>query len=209
MKLEVLNLLPVPLPWQLGSPSHCLVPHHREVGTAGKVLRDGNRRVEIENYVPPATCKHNTSDHFWLRSRKHAWEQTRIFSHRKLDLISWTQVSLPQDLLSSVLFQNSFQSSAGSYYRRLHNALSKLSNSWTVLKIWLDSNTLAADSVFNSKSHCNPDSTETLSVKLGNTFHAELVRFLWSQTNLSFKNRCKTVSPHRIKIGSDVLTTHL
>lgn len=50
-----LNLLPVPFPWQFRSPSHCLVPHHWEVGTAGKVLCDGNSCVKIEDYVPPAT----------------------------------------------------------------------------------------------------------------------------------------------------------
>lgn len=47
----------------------------------------------------------------------------------------------------------------------------------------------------NSTSHCNPGCTETLSVKLEHTFHAELARFLWLQTSLSFKNRCK-LFPH-------------
>lgn len=41
---------------------------------------------------------------------------------------------------------------------------------------------------------------QSSSVQLQNTFHADFAKFLWLQTNLSFKNRCKIVSPHRIKI---------
>lgn len=49
------GLSPVPLPRQLWSPPYCLVPHHREVGAAGKVLGDGNGGVEVEHNVPPAS----------------------------------------------------------------------------------------------------------------------------------------------------------
>lgn len=49
------SLSPIPFPRQLWSPSYRLVPDNREVGTAGKVLGDGNGGVKIEDNVPPAS----------------------------------------------------------------------------------------------------------------------------------------------------------
>lgn len=108
MKRKLLNnLLPVPLPGQFGSPSYRLVPHHREVGTAGKVLRDGNSCVEIENYMPPATYKYNTDDHFWLHSRKQVQEQPcTLFSHSTAG--NWTLSLKSRQICHHVIFPQSY-----------------------------------------------------------------------------------------------------
>lgn len=53
--------LPVPLPGQFGSSTDRLVPHDGEVGGAGEVLGDGDRRVQVEDHVPPAACGHTAS----------------------------------------------------------------------------------------------------------------------------------------------------
>ena len=50
--------LPIPLPGEFGTSSDCFVPHDGEVGRAGKVLSDGDRRVQVEDDVPPAACRH-------------------------------------------------------------------------------------------------------------------------------------------------------
>lgn len=56
-----LCLSPVPFSWQFWPAPDCLVPHHRKVCTAGKVLSDSNGRVKIKNYMPPTTYKCNTT----------------------------------------------------------------------------------------------------------------------------------------------------
>lgn len=57
----MLRRLPVPLPGQFGSSTDRLVPHDGEVGGAGEVLGDGDRRVQVEDHVPPAACGHTAS----------------------------------------------------------------------------------------------------------------------------------------------------
>lgn len=157
-------------------------------------------RLRTTCHQPPKT------QHQWplvaarQRARSRTAKNTFPTVQVQLDIISQTQVSLPTPRLSSVLFQLSPQCLTGSCYRRQLHALTELLSSHTALKMWPDSTTLAADSLFTSNSHCNPDCTEALSVQLQSTFHADFARFLWLQTNLSFKNRCKIVSPHGIKI---------
>lgn len=45
---------PEPLAGELGPAARRLVPHDREVRAAAEVLRDGDRRVQVEDDVPPA-----------------------------------------------------------------------------------------------------------------------------------------------------------
>lgn len=39
------------------------MPHDGEVGRAGKVLSDGDCRVQVEDHVPPPACGHTASYH--------------------------------------------------------------------------------------------------------------------------------------------------
>lgn len=39
------------------------MPHDGEVGRAGKVLSDGDRRVQVEDHVPPAACRRTDVKH--------------------------------------------------------------------------------------------------------------------------------------------------
>lgn len=75
------------------------------------------------------------------------------------------------------------------HHRRQLKGLPKLSSSQTTLKIWPDRNTLTADGLVARTTVTQ--TAQSRSVKLESTFHADLVGFLWLQTNLSFKNRCK------------------
>lgn len=63
----VCGFVPVPFPGQFGTTAHCFVPHDGEVGAAGKVLSDGDRRVQVQDHVPPSTCGHTGS----LRQPQH------------------------------------------------------------------------------------------------------------------------------------------
>lgn len=51
------RFLPIPLSGQLGSSSDSFVPHDGKVGGTGKVLSDGNGGVQVEDDVPPSTCR--------------------------------------------------------------------------------------------------------------------------------------------------------
>lgn len=52
--------LPVPLPGEFGSPSDSFVPHDGKVCRAGKILSDGDCRVQVEDNMPPSTYGHTT-----------------------------------------------------------------------------------------------------------------------------------------------------
>jgi len=55
---------PVQLAGKLGSPTHCLVPHNREVGTTTEVLSDSNCHIKVQHNMPPPTWhKHSFT---WL-----------------------------------------------------------------------------------------------------------------------------------------------
>lgn len=57
------EFLPIPFPREFGSSSDSFVPHDGEVGCAGKVLSDGNGCVQVENNMPPSTCRHTATSH--------------------------------------------------------------------------------------------------------------------------------------------------